>query len=47
MYSGDERRARTMLAKAGDAARTAEEKKAIETYEEKAKARAKIMKEAR
>ena len=47
LYGNDQRRADNWLEKAKASARTAEEKKAIKTYEEKAAARAKIMKEAR
>ena len=47
LYSNDRRRAESWLEKAKAAARSAEEKKAIKTYEEKAAARARIMKEAR
>ena len=47
LYSNDRRRAESWLEKAKASARSAEEKKAIKTYEEKAAARARIMKEAR
>ena len=47
LYGNDQRRADNWLEKAKASARTAEEKKAIKTYEKKAAARAKIMKEAR
>ena len=47
LYGNDQRRADNWLEKAKASARSNEEKKAVKTYEEKAAARAKIMKEAR
>ena len=47
LYGNDERRAENWLEKAKAAARSAEEKKSVKEYEEKAKERAKIMKKAR
>ena len=47
LYGNEQRRADNWLEKAKSAARSPEEKKAVKTYEEKAAARAKIMKEAR